>query len=67
MQSLSSLTQLTSLPEYKNGTIILHFWAEWSKPSAHISTILDALAKQNAGKAAFVKVGKKGEIVSSHL
>eukprot|EP01125_Pyxidicula_operculata_P000260 TRINITY_DN10339_c0_g1_i1.p1 TRINITY_DN10339_c0_g1~~TRINITY_DN10339_c0_g1_i1.p1 ORF type:complete len:223 (+),score=42.90 TRINITY_DN10339_c0_g1_i1:53-721(+) len=46
MIEVTTLEQLTNLPEYKNGAIVISFWASWSKPSLQMNAVLEQLQKQ---------------------
>jgi thiol-disulfide isomerase/thioredoxin len=43
---VKSLQQLTSIPEYTTGLLVVNFWAAWSEPSKQMNTVLEQLAKQ---------------------
>jgi thiol-disulfide isomerase/thioredoxin len=42
----TSAQDLVSLGQWKNGLIVLNFWAAWSEPSKQLTAIMDQLAKQ---------------------
>lgn len=46
------------------GTVLVDFWAEWCGPCKQLSPLLDAIAKEHAGK---VTIGKVNVDKSSDL
>eukprot|EP01123_Difflugia_compressa_P011432 TRINITY_DN4556_c0_g1_i1.p1 TRINITY_DN4556_c0_g1~~TRINITY_DN4556_c0_g1_i1.p1 ORF type:complete len:222 (-),score=45.86 TRINITY_DN4556_c0_g1_i1:51-716(-) len=52
---VTSLEQLINLPQYKQGILVICFWAKWSKPSLQINGVVESLQKQNSS-IKFVKV-----------
>jgi len=55
MQEVTALTQLTSLPEFSSGKVVISFWASWSEPSRQMNQVAEQLQKQFLS-VRFVKV-----------